>query len=119
MHAMRTMPHVLIADENWYRRWRLGCRLCRLPVVIEVAWSAEQALTQMAAAPPAVVMINLDGTRLDGEDLQHRMQADPRLATVPAIATTRKRNIPTAEGFSYHLAAPIGEIELLSALTDL
>ena len=116
---MGTLPHVLVVDESWYRRWKICGALLRLPASIEVASDGVAALTRAEMRRPDAVLINLEGKHLDGRELRRRMLADRRLATVPAVSYSWIRRTPRAEGFNDHLAARFAETELHSALTDL
>jgi CheY-like chemotaxis protein len=54
--------------------------------VVEQAGSAEDGWTQISAAPPALVLLDLDLPGMSGLELARRLKADARLRGIPLVA---------------------------------
>lgn len=54
--------------------------------VVEQAASAEEGWTRIEAAPPALVLLDLDLPGMPGLELARKLKADPRLRDIPIVA---------------------------------
>jgi CheY-like chemotaxis protein len=54
--------------------------------VVEQAASAEDGLARIEAAPPALVLLDLDLPGMSGLELARRLKADARLRGIPIVA---------------------------------
>ena len=81
------MTAVLI-DDNLLFTSQVSAGLARLGLAAEVIGSPGGVVERLAAAPPAVVLVNLSSDRLRPLELVRALKADPRLAAVPVIGFT-------------------------------
>jgi CheY-like chemotaxis protein len=54
--------------------------------VVEQAPSAEDGWARIEAAPPALVLLDLDLPGMSGLELARKLKADPRLHAIPIVA---------------------------------
>ncbi|MEM9461106.1 MAG: response regulator [Myxococcota bacterium] len=54
--------------------------------VVEQAASGEEGLEQIVAAPPSLVLLDLDLPGMSGLELVEHLRADPRVSEIPIVA---------------------------------
>jgi two-component system, cell cycle response regulator DivK len=106
------MARILIVDDSASNRELLRSILENAGHVVTEAADGEEALAAMAAAPPALAIVDIQMPRLDGYGVLERMLADERLRGTPVIALTayameRDRERGLAAGFQAYLTKPI------------
>lgn len=80
-HATR----VLLVDNDRFILEAVGDLLREAGYAVETAGDGLEALEQIAAAPPDVLVLDVVMPKIDGARLCHYLDADPRLARIPVI----------------------------------
>lgn len=106
------MARILIVDDSASNRELLRSILENGGHDVIEATDGEEALTVMAAAPPALAIVDIQMPRLDGYGVLERMLASERLRDIPVIALTayameRDRERGLAAGFRAYLTKPV------------
>lgn len=84
-----------------------------------------QALEELPAAPPDIVLLDISLPGMDGTEVLRQMRRDPRLASIPTIALTAHAMLGDRErflaaGFDGYVSKPlVDEDELLNAISAL
>jgi CheY-like chemotaxis protein len=93
---------------------------------VTVAASGAQALEQIGAHPPDLLVSDIGMPGMDGLELIRRVRALPagRGGAMPAIALTafarsEERTRSLQAGFQLHVAQPVEEAELVAAIASL
>ncbi len=118
------MRRILVVDDNTPSR-----ELLRAVVkgpnreVVEAAHGRE-ALERAAAAPPDLVLLDLQIPAPDGFAVLRRLRGDPRLAAVPVVAVTASamqgdREKALAAGFDEYITKPIVAAEVRRRVREL
>ncbi len=82
------MKKILLAEDNEVNRDMLARRLVRRGYDVLLAENGEQAIEQVYAKSPDLVLMDLNMPTLNGWDATARLRADPRGKDVPIIALT-------------------------------
>lgn len=81
---------VLVVDDE--RDFRLlmtmFLRRSAMPIDVDVASNGPDALRQVAAQPPDLVLLDVMMPGMDGFAVCHQLRADPRTATIPILMLT-------------------------------
>ena len=77
---------VLLVEDNEMNRDMLTRRLARRGFAVEAALDGEQAVARALAAPPDVVLMDLNLPVLDGYEATRRLKGSPATERVPVIA---------------------------------
>lgn len=87
---MTTEPprRVALIDDNLLFSSQIGAGLAQLGLPADVIGSPGGAVERLAAAPPAVILVNLSSDRLRPLELVRAIKEEPRLAGVPVIGFT-------------------------------
>jgi CheY-like chemotaxis protein len=69
------------------------CRLLQLALRargyrVEMAFDGETGLQLVRSRPPALILLDIKMPRMNGFEVLARLQADPRLASVPVVVMT-------------------------------
>lgn len=111
---------ILIVDDNPTNR-----KVCRAVLAgegcrLEEAADGAQALAAVRAAPPALILMDVQMPVMDGMEAMRQLQSDPATRKIPVVALTayamkgdRERFI--AAGFADYLAKPL-DIDALLGL---
>ena len=83
---MADAVRVLLVEDNEMNRDMLTRRLARRGFAVEVALDGEQAVARVLAAPPDVVLMDLNLPVLDGYEATRRLKGSPATERVPVIA---------------------------------
>jgi two-component system cell cycle response regulator len=81
-------PYVLVVDDDWTGRELLETYLKLGGYRVGLANSGEKALEMAFAGPPALVMLDVRLTDMDGFEVCRRLRADPRTHSVPVLLVT-------------------------------
>lgn len=82
------MKKILLAEDNEVNRDMLARRLVRRGYEVLLAENGEQAIAQVYAKSPDLVLMDLNMPTLNGWDATEKLRADPRGKDVPIIALT-------------------------------
>ncbi|HEX7383812.1 MAG TPA: response regulator, partial [Burkholderiaceae bacterium] len=86
---------------------------------VALAKDGLDALEQLAADRPVVMLSDIEMPRMDGFDLLRNVRADPRFADLPVVMITSRtaekhREYAAALGVDHYLGKPYAEDELLA-----
>ena len=112
----------LVVDDHEDIRDTLGILLETLRVDVRTARNGEEAWAEIVAAPPDLVLCDLQMPHLDGFGLVRRVRADPRvrglvIIAVSALGAPRDLIATREAGFDGHVVKPISE-EVIVRLLD-
>ncbi len=88
--AQTQPPAILIVEDDMLFQGIYRARLAEEGYQVTTASDGEEALREMEAALPALVLLDLVLPRRNGYEVLETMQADPRLARVPVIVLSNK-----------------------------
>jgi CheY-like chemotaxis protein len=115
-----------LVDDNAAAREQIARFLERLDIAVDRAASGAQALEQIGAHPPDLLVSDIGVPGMDGLELIRRVRALPagRGGAMPAIALTafarsEERTRSLQAGFQLHVAKPVEEAELVAAVASL
>lgn len=77
-----------LIDDNLLFTSQISAGLAKLGLAAEVIGSPHGAVERLAAAPPAIILVNLSSDRLRPLELVRALKAEPRLAGVPVVGFT-------------------------------
>jgi len=83
---MADTVRVLLVEDNEMNRDMLTRRLARRGFAVESALDGEQAVARVLAAPPDVVLMDLNLPVLDGYEATRRLKGSPATERIPVIA---------------------------------
>ena len=83
---MADVVRVLLVEDNEMNRDMLTRRLARRGFAVEAALDGEEAVSRVLAAPPDVVLMDLNLPVLDGYEATRRLKASPATGRIPVIA---------------------------------
>lgn len=81
---------VLIVEDDMLFQSVYSARLSEKGYTVHTAGDGQDALNQMTAAPPDVVLLDLVLPRMNGHDVLKQMRATPALAEIPVIVLTSR-----------------------------
>ena len=118
------MARILIVDDSASNRELLRSILENTGHEVTEAGDGEQALTEMAAAPPDLAIVDIQMPLLDGYGVLARLRGDERLSRIPVIALTayameRDRERGLAAGFRAYLTKPVTMLHLRQVIAEL
>lgn len=79
---------VLLVDDDKVVRHVLAAAMTQHGFIVEEAVDGLDALTQLRASPPDVVVTDLYMPRLKGDELCSRLKADPSTRQIPVLMIT-------------------------------
>jgi CheY-like chemotaxis protein/curved DNA-binding protein CbpA len=115
-------PKILIAEDNDSFAAFLETLLVRRGLVVERVADGQEAICRIAAAPPAVLLLDLQLPKLNGVELLKKLRQAPRTKKLPVIIMTGvyrgERFVKAAQalGVQYYLEKPFRTEALLEAL---
>jgi len=113
---------VLYIEDNEVNRLLMQGMLAQRPdLLLELAALPEQGLALAAAAPPALVLLDIQLPGMDGFEVLARLRADPRTAGVPVVAVSANampadRERAARAGFDEYVTKPIDMAHLLAVV---
>ncbi|WP_300450556.1 Hpt domain-containing protein [Accumulibacter sp.] len=113
-----TLPTVMIVDDSLTVRKFTSRLLAREGYQIITAKDGVDALEQLVALVPDVMLVDIEMPRMDGFELTRNVRADKRLRTVPIVMITSRtadkhRQYAFELGVNHYLGKPYQEDELL------
>ncbi|HCV13393.1 MAG TPA: hybrid sensor histidine kinase/response regulator [Candidatus Accumulibacter sp.] len=113
-----TVPTIIIVDDSLTVRKITSRLLAREGYQVMTAKDGVDALEQMVAVVPDVMLVDIEMPRMDGFELTRNVRADKRLAAVPIIMITSRtadkhRQFALELGVNHYLGKPFQEDELL------
>jgi signal transduction histidine kinase len=120
--ADRTLPRVLLVDDNHDAADTLGALLQMLGAEVQVVYDGPSALDAIAAFRPSVVVLDLGMPGMDGYEVARRVREHhPKLPVLIALTgwgQERDRQLTAAAGFEHHLVKPVGLDTLKTVLAS-
>jgi CheY-like chemotaxis protein len=118
------MIRVLIAEDNPVNRELLRELLNPQLYVVTEACDGQQALLMLESSRPDILLLDVGMPVLNGYELVRRIRSDPKLATLPVLATTAyamlgDRDHILQAGFDGYLEKPIRPRALAAAMARL
>jgi CheY-like chemotaxis protein len=113
------MSSVLVVDDERAIRDFLGDVLTGEGYDVSTASDGHAALTQLATAPPDLVLLDIMMPVLDGREVLRRMRADPRLSRVAVLVMSAAADPGPLVGVDRFLPKPFDLDRLLSAIGEL
>ncbi|HRD87478.1 MAG TPA: Hpt domain-containing protein [Accumulibacter sp.] len=113
-----TVPTIIIVDDSLTVRKITSRLLAREGYHVMTAKDGVDALEQMVAVVPDVMLVDIEMPRMDGFELTRNVRADTRLGAVPIIMITSRtadkhRQYALELGVNHYLGKPFQEDELL------
>ena len=117
-------PPLLLVEDNAMNRDMLSRRLQRAGFDTLLAQDGAQALEQIAAQRPGLVLLDMNLPIVDGWSVCRRVRANPQLRDIPIIALTahamaEDRDRALAAGCDDYATKPIDFPALLNKIRDL
>lgn len=117
-------PRLLLVEDNEMNRDMLSRRLHRAGFDTLLAQDGEQALEQIAAQRPGLVLLDMNLPIVDGWSVCQRVRANPELRHIPIIALTahamaEDRDKALAAGCDDYATKPIDFPALLDKIRGL
>ena len=117
-------PRLLLVEDNAMNRDMLSRRLQRAGFDTLLAQDGAQALEQIAAQRPGLVLLDMNLPIVDGWSVCRRVRANPQLRDIPIIALTahamaEDRDRALAAGCDDYATKPINFPALLDKIRDL
>ena len=118
-----TLPTVMIVDDSLTVRKISSRLLAREGYQVMTAKDGVDALEQLVAVVPDVMLVDIEMPRMDGFELTRNVRADARLQKVPIIIITSRtadkhRQYALELGVNHYLGKPYQEDELLRLVAE-
>ena len=115
---------VLVVDDNPQNIELMQAYLESLNCVTHVAVDGVQALAQVAALKPDLILLDIMMPRMSGFEVCRRLKADPNFRDIPIIMVTALNELGDIErgveaGTDDFLTKPINKLELLTRVKSL
>ena len=110
---------ILVVDDQKHIVRLVQVTLERAGYEVVCAYDGLEALEQVAKERPEMVVLDVMMPRMDGFEVLQRLQADPKLQTIPVIMLTAKAQDADifkgwSQGVSSYLVKPFNPRELLT-----
>jgi CheY-like chemotaxis protein len=119
---MNTAQAVLIVDDDEIMRSSTAQILRLNGYRVSTAFDGQEALAQLrAAAPPCLILLDLNMPVMDGFTFRVQQQLDPALSDIPVVLVSGAANLPEEAirlGVADFVQKPADPIELLSLVGD-
>ena len=121
VQGLRTQPIVMVVDDSLTVRRVTQRFLVREGYQIVLAKDGVDALEQLQAITPDVMLVDIEMPRMDGFDLTRNVRNDERTRHIPIImitsrTATKHRNYAMELGVNEYLGKPYQESELLKLI---
>ncbi|MGN6703642.1 MAG: Hpt domain-containing protein [Burkholderiaceae bacterium] len=118
VHGLRTQPIVMVVDDSLTVRRVTQRLLSREGYQAVLAKDGVDALEQLQAITPDVILLDIEMPRMDGFDLTRNLRDDERTRAIPIVMITSRtaakhRNYALELGVNEYLGKPYREEELV------
>jgi two-component system cell cycle response regulator DivK len=115
---------ILYVEDNEFNRKIVRQLLARTSYRLLEAVDGEEGVASALAAPPDLVLMDIQLPKISGLDATRQLRADPRTAGVPVIVVTSfelsgDENKAKAAGATAYLAKPYSPRELLAKIREI
>jgi chemosensory pili system protein ChpA (sensor histidine kinase/response regulator) len=122
VQGLRTQTIVMVVDDSLTVRRVTQRFLAREGYQVVLAKDGVDALEQLQAITPDVMLVDIEMPRMDGFDLTRNVRDDERTRHIPIImitsrTATKHRSYATELGVNEYLGKPYQESELLKLIT--
>ncbi|MGB6054094.1 MAG: response regulator, partial [Burkholderiaceae bacterium] len=119
--GLRTQNIVMVVDDSLTVRRVTQRLLSREGFQVVLAKDGVDALQQLQAITPDVMLVDIEMPRMDGFDLTRNVRGDERTRQIPIIMITSRtaakhRNYALELGVNEYLGKPYREEDLLAAI---
>lgn len=121
--GLRTQNIVMVVDDSLTVRRVTQRLLAREGFQVTLAKDGVDALQQLQAITPDVMLVDIEMPRMDGFDLARNVRSDERTRRIPIIMITSRtaakhRNYAFELGVNEYLGKPYREADLLAAINS-
>src|SRR5260221_2839025 len=99
---MADVPEILVVDDDGASRRACAALLTDAGYRVREAADGPSCIEQVAAAPPALILLDVSMPQLDGIETLRRLRAGPH-ADVPVVLVTGNRLDPASIGSGIEL----------------
>jgi two-component system cell cycle response regulator DivK len=115
---------ILYVEDNEFNRKIVRQLLARTSYRLLEAVDGEEGVASALAAPPDLVLMDIQLPKISGLDATRQLRDDPRTAGVPVIVVTSfalsgDENKAKAAGATAYLAKPYSPRELLAKIREI
>jgi len=115
---------ILYVEDNEFNRKIVRQLLAKTTYRLREAVDGEQGVASALAAPPDLILMDIQLPKMSGLDATRQLRSDPRTATVPIIVVTSfalsgDDQKATAAGATAYLAKPYSPRELLAKIREI
>jgi two-component system, cell cycle response regulator DivK len=115
---------ILYVEDNEFNRKIVRQLLVKTTYRLREAVDGEQGVASALAAPPDLILMDIQLPKMSGLDATRQLRGDPRTAAVPIIVVTSfalsgDDQKATAAGATAYLAKPYSPRELLAKIREI
>jgi len=115
---------ILYVEDNEFNRKIVRQLLAKTTYRLREAVDGEQGVASALAAPPDLILMDIQLPKMSGLDATRQLRSDPRTAAVPIIVVTSfalsgDDQKATAAGATAYLAKPYSPRELLAKIREI
>ena len=115
---------ILYVEDNEFNRKIVRQLLAKTTYRLREAVDGEQGVASALAAPPDLILMDIQLPKMSGLDATRQLRGDPRTAAVPIIVVTSfalsgDDQKATAAGDTAYLAKPYSPRELLAKIREI
>ncbi len=115
--------HILIVDDQPELAGMIANLLDDAGYVTRIASNGREALAEILANPPDLLLTDVNMPEIDGFALASMLKADPATATIPIIMLSAQdgrgaRIIGLESGAEHYMSKPVDPAELLSRIRN-
>ena len=115
---------ILYVEDNEFNRKIVRQLLAKTTYRLREAVDGEQGVASALAAPPDLILMDIQLPKISGLDATRQLRGDPRTAAVPIIVVTSfalsgDEQKATAAGATAYLAKPYSPRELLAKIREI
>jgi len=115
---------ILYVEDNEFNRKIVRQLLAKTTYRLREAVDGEQGVAEALAAPPDLILMDIQLPKMSGLDATRQLRSDPRTAAVPIIVVTSfalsgDDQKATAAGATAYLAKPYSPRELLAKIREI